>query len=106
MRMYDLIMKKRNGMALSDEEIRFIVDGYTKGDIPDYQMSAFTMAVFFQGMDSKETGFSSDKSLIQELPFSGISTGMKRVAPKTVATPKTTKKAVDAMSTDFFMPLF
>lgn len=55
MRMYDLIMKKRNGMALSEEEIRFIIDGYTKGEIPDYQMSAFTMAVFFQGMDSKET---------------------------------------------------
>lgn len=55
MRMYDLIMKKRNGLALSDEEIRFIVDGYTKGDIPDYQMSAFTMAVFFRGMNSKET---------------------------------------------------
>ena len=35
MRMYDLIMKKRNGSALSDEEIRFMVQGYTKGDIPD-----------------------------------------------------------------------
>ncbi len=55
MRMYDLIMKKRNGSALSDEEIRFMVQGYTKGDIPDYQMSAMMMAVYFRGMDADET---------------------------------------------------
>ena len=55
MRMYDLIMKKRNGMALSEEEINAMIDGYTKGEIPDYQMSAFTMAVFFQGMNKEET---------------------------------------------------
>ena len=55
MRMVDLIVKKRNGKELADEEIRFIIDGYTKGDIPDYQMSAFTMAVFFKGMNKRET---------------------------------------------------
>ena len=55
MRMYDLIMKKRNGMALSEEEINAMIDGYTKGEIPDYQMSAFTMAVFFQGINKEET---------------------------------------------------
>ena len=55
MRMYDLIMKKRNGNALSDEEINFMVRGYTKGEIPDYQMSAMTMAIFFQGMNKEET---------------------------------------------------
>lgn len=55
MRMYDLIMKKRNGGALSDEEIQFMVEGYTKGDIPDYQMSAMMMAVYFQGMNEDET---------------------------------------------------
>ena len=55
MRMYDLIMKKRNGNVLSDEEIDFMVRGYTKGEIPDYQMSAMTMAIFFQGMNEKET---------------------------------------------------
>lgn len=55
MRMYDLIMKKRNGGALSDEEIHFMVEGYTKGDIPDYQMSAMMMAVYFQGMNEDET---------------------------------------------------
>ena len=38
MRMYDLIMKKRNGGELSKEEIYFMIDGYTKGNIPDYQM--------------------------------------------------------------------
>lgn len=55
MRMYDLIMKKRNGSVLSDEEIEFMVQGYTKGEIPDYQMSAMTMAIYFQGMNEQET---------------------------------------------------
>lgn len=55
MRMYDLIMKKRNGGALSDEEIHFMVQGYTKGEIPDYQMSAMMMAIYFQGMNADET---------------------------------------------------
>lgn len=55
MRMYDLIMKKRNGEKLSKEEIRFMIDGYTKGSIPDYQMSAMMMAIYFMGMDEKET---------------------------------------------------
>ena len=47
MRMVDLIEKKRDGLALTDEEIRFVIDGFTNGSIPDYQMSAFAMAVFF-----------------------------------------------------------
>ena len=55
MRMYDLIMKKKHGETLTDEEIRFLVNGYTKGGIPDYQMSAFLMAVCFQGMNEAET---------------------------------------------------
>lgn len=55
MRMYDLIMKKKHGKALTDAEIRFLVNGYTKGEIPDYQMSAFLMAVCFQGMNEAET---------------------------------------------------
>lgn len=55
MRMYDLIMKKRNGEALSKEEIDFMIEGYTKGSIPDYQMSAFMMAVYFKGMNDEET---------------------------------------------------
>ena len=55
MRMYDLIMKKKHGDVLSNEEIRFLIDGYTKGEIPDYQMSAFLMAVCFNGMNEAET---------------------------------------------------
>ena len=54
MRMYDLIEKKKLGEPLSDEEIRRLIEGYTEGTIPDYQMSAFLMAVCFQGMDIEE----------------------------------------------------
>lgn len=55
MRMYDLIMKKRNGEELTKEEIEFMIEGYTKEEIPDYQMSAFLMAVYFKGMTEDET---------------------------------------------------
>lgn len=54
MRMYDIIMKKRNGGKLLPEEIDFFVEGYTKGEIPDYQASALAMAIYFQGMDQDE----------------------------------------------------
>ncbi|WP_423799001.1 pyrimidine-nucleoside phosphorylase [Neobacillus sp. SAB-20_R2A] len=54
MRMVDLIEKKRDGHELSTEEINFIIQGYTEGSIPDYQVSAFTMAVVFRGMTEKE----------------------------------------------------
>lgn len=53
--MYDLILKKRNGEELSGEEIDYFIENYTKGTIPDYQASAFIMAVFFQGMNRRET---------------------------------------------------
>ncbi|MBO6016109.1 MAG: thymidine phosphorylase, partial [Lachnospiraceae bacterium] len=66
MRMYDLIMKKRSGMQLDADEIRFMVQGYTKGTIPDYQMSAMMMAIFFQGMSEAET-----LSLTMEMAGSG-----------------------------------
>jgi pyrimidine-nucleoside phosphorylase len=55
MRMVDLIEKKRDGLELSTEEIKYIVNGYTDGSIPDYQVSAFTMAVFFNSMTERET---------------------------------------------------
>jgi len=54
MRTVDLIHRKRDGEELSAEEIQFVVDGYTRGDIPDYQISAFLMAVFFSGMADRE----------------------------------------------------
>lgn len=56
----DIILKKRNGGELSEEEIRFFVNGYTKGDIPDYQASALTMAIYFRGMTKRETFFLTD----------------------------------------------
>lgn len=55
MRMYDLINKKKHKEPLTKEEITYIVRGFTKGDIPDYQMSAFLMAVYFNGMNREET---------------------------------------------------
>ena len=55
LRMYDLIAKKKEGLELSTEEIRFMVLEYTNGTIPDYQMSAMTMAICFQGLNKKET---------------------------------------------------
>lgn len=55
MRMYDLIVKKRNGGTLTKEEIAFMVEGYTNGRIPDYQMSAMMMAIYFKGMSKAET---------------------------------------------------
>ena len=54
MRMVDLIEKKRDGNALSKEELDFIIDGYTDGSIPDYQMSALLMAIFYQDMTDEE----------------------------------------------------
>ena len=55
MRIYDIIMKKRDGYALDKEEIEFFVNGFTKGDIPDYQISALLMAIYFSGMNEEET---------------------------------------------------
>ena len=55
MRMYDIIMKKRNGFPLSKEEIYYFVDGFTNGTIPDYQASALLMAIYFQHMNYEET---------------------------------------------------
>lgn len=55
MRMYDLIVKKKTGKALEKREIDFLVNGFTKGEIPDYQMAAFLMAVCLRGMNKEET---------------------------------------------------
>lgn len=56
MRMVDIIEKKRYGKALTTEEINFFIDGYTKGDIPDYQASALAMAIVWQDMNERERG--------------------------------------------------
>ena len=55
MRMVDVIEKKRDGHALTKEEIAFVIEEYTNGDIPDYQMAALQMAIYFQGMTAEET---------------------------------------------------
>ncbi|MCR5505529.1 MAG: thymidine phosphorylase, partial [Bacilli bacterium] len=60
MRMVDLIIKKREGHELSDEEIRFWIEGYAKGEIPDYQSSAMQMAIVFQGMNKREVSTLTD----------------------------------------------
>jgi pyrimidine-nucleoside phosphorylase/thymidine phosphorylase len=60
MRTVDLIHRKRDGEELAANEIHFVVDGYTRGDIPDYQMSAFLMAVFYSGMSDREVSSMTD----------------------------------------------
>ncbi len=55
MRAVDIIIKKRDGLELSREEIQFFVDGFTRGEIPDYQVAAWSMAVLLNGMSEKET---------------------------------------------------
>lgn len=74
MRAVDIIMKKRSGEALNDEEIRFIVEGYVRGDIPDYQVSALLMAIFFRGMTPKETAILTGAMLDsgERMDLSGI----------------------------------
>ena len=66
MRMYDIIEHKKKGKALSKEEIHFVIEGYTKGTIPDYQVSALMMAIYFQGMTLEETA-----TLTMEMAQSG-----------------------------------
>src|SRR5437588_5120713 len=60
MRTVDLIQRKRDGAELAPEEIDFMVDGYNTGDMPDYQMSAFLMAVFYSGMTDREVSRLTD----------------------------------------------
>ena len=63
MRAYDLIMKKRNAEALSEAELRWLIAGYTDGSVPDYQMAAFAMAVYFNGMSAAELSAFTDAML-------------------------------------------
>ncbi|WP_258871493.1 thymidine phosphorylase, partial [Halobacillus trueperi] len=79
MRMYDIIVKKRDGGELTKEEIEFFVEGYTKGEIPDYQASAFTMAIYFQGMTAEETA-----TLTQAMVDSGETIDLSAIEGKKV----------------------
>lgn len=60
MRMYDMIDKKKRGKEMKKEEIEFVINGYVAGEIPDYQMSAWLMAVYYQGMTDEELLFMTD----------------------------------------------
>lgn len=66
MRMVDIIIKKRDGGVLNEDEINFVVEEYVRGNIPDYQMSALLMAIYFRGMNLMET-----ISLTKKMAFSG-----------------------------------
>lgn len=79
MRMVDLILKKRNGGELNEQEIRFVVEGFTNETIPDYQMSALSMAIYFNGMTEKETA-----ALTMEMVKSGDVIDLSNIEGKKV----------------------
>ncbi|MDF2938066.1 MAG: deoA [Paenibacillaceae bacterium] len=79
MRTVDIIQKKRDGHELTQAEIQYLIEGYTKGEIPDYQMSAWAMAVFFQGMSPRETAeltlaMAASGDMLDLSPIHGIKT--------------------------------
>ncbi|TCI25182.1 pyrimidine-nucleoside phosphorylase [Exiguobacterium sp. SH5S4] len=79
MRMVDLILKKRNGGELNEQEIRYVVEGFTNETIPDYQMSALSMAIYFNGMTEKETA-----ALTMEMVKSGDVIDLSKIKGKKV----------------------
>jgi pyrimidine-nucleoside phosphorylase len=76
MRAVDIIIKKREGYPLSPEEIEFFVNGFTSGEIPDYQAAALAMAIFFRGMDDSET-----VALTLAMARSGKMLDLSQIAP-------------------------
>ena len=76
MRIVDIITHKRDGLALSQDEIEFFIRGYVAGDVPDYQAAAWLMAIFFQGMTAEETTW-----LTRAMAFSGATLDLHDVAP-------------------------
>ena len=79
MRMYDIITEKKHGRALSDEEIRFFIDGFTRGEIPDYQASALLMAICLRDMNDHETFVLTDA-----IAKSGDSVDLSELGERTV----------------------
>jgi pyrimidine-nucleoside phosphorylase len=76
MRAVDIVIKKRDGLELTQDEIRFLIDGFTGGDIPDYQVAAWCMAVLFRGMTPRETA-----ELTQVMVDSGERIDLSSVVP-------------------------
>src|SRR5207302_10989645 len=79
MRAYDLIQKKRNGGELSEAEVRWLVAGFVHGEIPDAQMAAFLMAVYFRGMSAAETA-----ALTKVMVESGETLDLRGIRGRTV----------------------
>ncbi|MBR5448667.1 MAG: hypothetical protein IKV43_01645, partial [Clostridia bacterium] len=79
MRMYDIIAKKRDGLELTDEEIRSFVKGTVDGSIPDYEISAILMAMFIRGMNERET-----VALTDAMAYSGDTVDLSRFGCLTV----------------------
>ncbi len=75
MRVYDLIYKKREGQELSQPEIAYLIEGYSQDRIPDYQMAAWAMAVFFQGLSDRETA-----QLTEAMVASGTKLDLQAIA--------------------------
>ena len=68
MRTVDVIQKKRDGLELTSDEIKWLIEGYVAGTVPDYQMAAFAMAVYFKGMSTRE---------ISDLTMTMVGTGQQ-----------------------------
>ena len=79
MRAVDIVRKKRDGNELSAPELAFLVHGYCSGGIPDYQISAFLMAVFFRGMTDREMA-----AFTQEMQLSGTVVNLDRIPGRKV----------------------